>query len=222
MHPCHPSCICRLSSMKTKTSKVIILSAAATVLSSTPTSGAATLFTWRVGPGSCMRGPITWVTSTFWPRETTPTTNTGRDTMIAWGPVGSYEMWVQFYFSPTTSSIYVRFGFQSVSMPNDQQRLPWTWTLIFVSQISSVFRICVYERPDFSGQMLESTEDMSDLADHWHRHEVHSAQVLDGAWVFYELPDFHGQQYLLEEGEYRRFTEWAAMNPKVGSFRSVV
>lgn len=127
-----------------------------------------------------------------------------------------------FIFPPTTSGIYVRFSFQSVCSHSDQQRLPWTWTLIFVSQISSVFRIRVYEHPDFSGQMLESTEDLRDLADHWNRHEVHSAQVLDGAWVFHELPNFHGRQYLLEEGEYRRFTEWAAMNPKVGSFRSVV
>lgn len=93
---------------------------------------------------------------------------------------------------------------------------------LFVLQMSSVFRIRVHERPDFSGQMLECTEDLRDLADHWHRHEVHSAQVLDGAWVFFELPNFQGRQYLLEKGEYRRFTEWAAMNPKVGSFRRVV
>uniref|UniRef100_H2UVY8 Crystallin, gamma S3 n=1 Tax=Takifugu rubripes TaxID=31033 RepID=H2UVY8_TAKRU len=91
-----------------------------------------------------------------------------------------------------------------------------------IRNISSVFRIRVYERPDFSGQMLECTEDLRDLADHWHRHEVQSAQVLDGTWVFFELPNFHGRQYLLEKGEYRRFTEWAAMNPKVGSFRRVV
>ncbi|TNN03776.1 hypothetical protein fugu_000805 [Takifugu bimaculatus] len=90
----------------------------------------------------------------------------------------------------------------------------------------NTFPVCsgfaVYERPDFSGQMLECTEDLRDLADHWHRHEVQSAQVLDGTWVFFELPNFHGRQYLLEKGEYRRFTEWAAMNPKVGSFRRVV
>lgn len=125
----------------------------------------------------------------------------------------------------------------SVTPPRKKEQLlvfMWSWAFsrfactdpeparMFVSQTSSVFRIRVYERPDFSGQMLESTEDLRDLVDHWHRHEVHSARVLDGAWVFFELPNFLGQQYLLEKGEYRRFTEWAAMNPKVGSFRRVV
>lgn len=92
---------------------------------------------------------------------------------------------------------------------------------VFVLQTSGVFRIRVYERPDFNGQMLECTEDLSNLFDQWHFHEVHSAQVQDGAWVFYELPNYRGRQYLLERGEYRRFTEWAAVNPNVGSFRHV-
>ncbi|TKS67847.1 hypothetical protein D9C73_000829 [Collichthys lucidus] len=41
---------------------------------------------------------------------------------------------------------------------------------------SGVFRVCVYECPDFSGQMMERTEDLSNLLDHWHLHKVHSAQ----------------------------------------------
>ncbi|KAM8748671.1 gamma-crystallin M2-like [Acanthopagrus latus] len=86
---------------------------------------------------------------------------------------------------------------------------------------SSVSRVRVYERPDFGGQMLECTEDLSNLPDRWSLREVHSAQVPEGAWVFYELPNYRGRQYLLERGEYRRFTEWAAVNPSVGSFRRV-
>lgn len=117
------------------------------------------------------------------------------------------------------SSIYVRLDFQSVCVTSRGSPEP---APIFVWQTSSGFKIRVYERPDFSGQMLESTEDLRDLADHWHHHEVHSAQVLDGAWVFYELPDFQGRQYLLEKGKYRRFTEWAAVNPRIGSFRCLV
>ena len=85
-------------------------------------------------------------------------------------------------------------------------------------QSSGVFRIRVYERPDFSGQTLEATEDMNNLPDHWPLREVHSAHVQDGTWVFYELPNYRGRQYLLERGEYRRYNEWAAMNPNVGSF----
>ncbi|KAI3355988.1 hypothetical protein L3Q82_017264, partial [Scortum barcoo] len=92
-----------------------------------------------------------------------------------------------------------------------------------IRNISGVFRVRVYERPNFGGQMLESSEDVSNLLDRWHLHEVHSAMVPDGlAWVFYELPNYRGRQYLLERGEYRRFTEWAAMNPNVGSFRRIL
>lgn len=93
---------------------------------------------------------------------------------------------------------------------------------VFLFQTSGLFRVRVYERPDFSGQMLECTDDLNNLPDHWHLHEVHSARVQDGAWVFYELPNYRGRQYLLERGEYRRFTEWAAMNPNVGSLRRVL
>ncbi|KAI3355987.1 hypothetical protein L3Q82_017263, partial [Scortum barcoo] len=88
---------------------------------------------------------------------------------------------------------------------------------------SGVFMVRVYECPNFGGQMLESSEeDVSNLLDRWHLHEVHSAMVPDGAWVFYELPNYRGRQYLLDRREYRRFTEWAAMNPNVGSFRRIL
>ncbi|XP_049905514.1 gamma-crystallin B-like, partial [Epinephelus moara] len=86
---------------------------------------------------------------------------------------------------------------------------------------TGAFRVRVYERPDFNGRMLECSEDLSNLPERWHLHETHSAQVQEGAWVFYELPNYRGRQYLLEKGEYRRYTEWAAMNPTVGSFRRV-
>lgn len=93
--------------------------------------------------------------------------------------------------------------------------------MMFALQTSGAFRVRVYERPDFNGQMLDCTEDENNLPDRWHHREVHSAQVQDGAWVFYELPNYRGRQYLLERGEYRRFNEWAAMSPNVGSFRRV-
>lgn len=96
-----------------------------------------------------------------------------------------------------------------------------TSSSLFVFQFSGTFRIRIFEKPDFSGQMLECIQDISQLSDVWSPGGVHSAQVQDGAWIFYELPDYHGQQYLLERGQYRRFGEWAAMEPTVGSLRRV-
>ncbi|MED6283457.1 Gamma-crystallin M2 [Ilyodon furcidens] len=87
---------------------------------------------------------------------------------------------------------------------------------------SSRHRIRIYERPDFSGQMMELNEELSDMQDRWRHNEVHSAHVQDGIWIFYENPNYRGQQYLLEKGEYRRHSEWGALRPTVGSIRRVV
>ncbi|XP_016093576.1 gamma-crystallin M2-like [Sinocyclocheilus grahami] len=83
------------------------------------------------------------------------------------------------------------------------------------------FRICLYERPDFQGQIMECSEDWPSLYDRFRHREVQSCNILDGAWVFYEHPNFRGRQYLLERGEYRHFTDWSAMHPTVGSIRRV-
>ncbi|XP_054643328.1 gamma-crystallin B-like [Dunckerocampus dactyliophorus] len=91
-----------------------------------------------------------------------------------------------------------------------------------IPNVSGAFRIRVFEHPDFAGQMLECTQDVTQLSDLWYQGAVHSAQVQDGAWVFYDLPNYRGHQYLLERGQYRRYTEWAAMDPTVGSLRRVL
>ncbi|XP_029927074.1 gamma-crystallin B-like [Myripristis murdjan] len=91
-----------------------------------------------------------------------------------------------------------------------------------IRHLSSTNRIRIYERPDFSGQMLEFCEDMPNLLDRWHLHEVHSAHVLDGSWVFHEHPNYRGRQYLLERGKFRRHAEWGALQPSVGSIRRVL
>ncbi|XP_062390331.1 gamma-crystallin M2-like [Sardina pilchardus] len=85
-----------------------------------------------------------------------------------------------------------------------------------------IYRLRVYERPDFQGQMMEFSDDCPSVYDRFRHREIHSCHVMDGAWVFYEHPNYRGRQYLLEKGEYRRYTEWNAMYPGVGSFRRVL
>uniref|UniRef100_A0A668TS08 Beta/gamma crystallin 'Greek key' domain-containing protein n=1 Tax=Oreochromis aureus TaxID=47969 RepID=A0A668TS08_OREAU len=92
----------------------------------------------------------------------------------------------------------------------------------FIRYPSTRHRIRIYERPDFSGQMIEFSEDMPNLQDRWRYRDIHSAHVQDGTWVFYEHPSYRGRQYLLEKGEYRRHSEWGALHPSVGSIRRVV
>ncbi|XP_065412291.1 TBCC domain-containing protein 1 isoform X4 [Chrysemys picta bellii] len=83
-------------------------------------------------------------------------------------------------------------------------------------------RIQIFEKGDFGGQMYESTEDCPSVMDEFHIREIHACKVLEGAWVFYEHPNFRGRQYLLEKGEYRKPVDWGAVSPTVQSFRCIV
>ncbi|XP_005994335.1 gamma-crystallin M2-like isoform X1 [Latimeria chalumnae] len=84
------------------------------------------------------------------------------------------------------------------------------------------YRIRVYERPDFGGQMMEFTEDCPSVHDRFQQREVQSCNVVEGAWVLFEQPSYRGRQYLVEKGEYRRHTDWGASTPTVGSFRRIM
>lgn len=79
----------------------------------------------------------------------------------------------------------------------------------------------LYDKRDFSGQVIEVMDDCSSVLDKFHWREVHSCRVLGGWWVFYEHPNYKGRQYLLEKGEYRKPTDWGAVCPAVQSFRRV-
>ncbi|KAJ6669225.1 hypothetical protein lerEdw1_008034 [Lerista edwardsae] len=83
------------------------------------------------------------------------------------------------------------------------------------------YQIQLFEKGDFSGQMHDATEDCPSVMEQFHFREIHSCKVLDGAWVFYEHPNFRGKQYLLERGEYSKPVEWGAASPVVQSFRRI-
>ncbi|XP_005994341.1 gamma-crystallin M2-like [Latimeria chalumnae] len=83
------------------------------------------------------------------------------------------------------------------------------------------YRIRIYEREGFGGNMMEFMEDCPSVYDRFRNRDVHSCHVMEGYWMFYELPNFQGRQYFLKPGEYRRYSDWGAMNPSVGSFRRI-
>ncbi|EDL98867.1 crystallin, gamma B (mapped) [Rattus norvegicus] len=91
-----------------------------------------------------------------------------------------------------------------------------------IPQHSGTYRMRIYERDDFRGQMSEITDDCLSLQDRFHLSEIHSLNVMEGCWVLYEMPSYRGRQYLLRPGEYRRYLDWGAANAKVGSFRRVM
>ncbi|XP_062302500.1 gamma-crystallin M2-like isoform X1 [Osmerus eperlanus] len=85
----------------------------------------------------------------------------------------------------------------------------------------NVWKLRLYERPDYGGQMVEWVEDCPLVYEAFKFQEVYSCVVTHGAWGFYELPNYRGRQYFLERGEFRKHTDWGAASPGVGSFRKI-
>ncbi|XP_005994343.1 gamma-crystallin M2-like isoform X1 [Latimeria chalumnae] len=91
-----------------------------------------------------------------------------------------------------------------------------------ISYVRGAYKMRVYERPEFQGSMMEFMDDCENVHDRFHHQEIHSCNVMDGYWMFYEHPSYKGRQYFLRPGEYRRFSDWGAMSPMVGSFRRLM
>ncbi|XP_023805648.1 beta-crystallin S-1-like [Oryzias latipes] len=90
-----------------------------------------------------------------------------------------------------------------------------------IRHVGASWRMKVWEEPNFEGESLELGENVPTFQEHWQNRPVHSCKVLEGAWVFYDQPNYRGRQYLLERGQYRRHSEWGGMQPSVGSIRRV-
>nr|XP_033801443.1 gamma-crystallin-1-like isoform X3 [Geotrypetes seraphini] len=80
-------------------------------------------------------------------------------------------------------------------------------------------KIKVYEREDFRGQVMEFTDDCPHVFEQFRFHDIYSCNVFDGYWIFYNEPNYRGHQYYLRPGEYKKYTDWGAINSTVGSFR---
>ncbi|XP_071004636.1 gamma-crystallin M2-like [Oncorhynchus clarkii lewisi] len=109
--------------------------------------------------------------------------------------------------------------------PDHQQWMGFNDSIRSCRSIKNVYgnsyTIRCYDRPDFAGHMAEWSEDCPLVHEAFKFHEFHSAVVMDGAWAFYELPNYRGRQYFLERKEYHNFTDWGAASPVVGSFRRI-
>ncbi|XP_075037471.1 gamma-crystallin 1-like [Mixophyes fleayi] len=88
-----------------------------------------------------------------------------------------------------------------------------------IPQHRGTFRIRIYEKEDFRGHTVEFTEDCHQVYEEFNYHDIYSCNVLEGHWIFYELPNYKGRQYYLRLGEYRKYNDWGALTPRVGSFR---
>lgn len=93
------------------------------------------------------------------------------------------------------------------------------FSVIFTQASGDPYKIQLYGKGDFAGQVFEANEDCPSVLEKFHWREIHSCRVLGGWWVFYEHPNYKGRQYLLEKGDYRKSVDWGAVCPTVQSFR---
>ncbi|KAM9592547.1 LOW QUALITY PROTEIN: gamma-crystallin N [Trichechus inunguis] len=81
-------------------------------------------------------------------------------------------------------------------------------------------KITPYEGKHFTGWKLEVFRDCDNLQDRGFMN-LNSIRVESRAWVCFEHPDFQGQQFILEHGDYPDFFRWNGHNDHMGSCRPV-
>ncbi|MEJ1279569.1 crystallin gamma N [Cricetulus griseus] len=82
-------------------------------------------------------------------------------------------------------------------------------------------KITLYEGKHFTGRKLEVFGDCDNFQDRGFMNRVNSIRVESGAWVCFDHPDFRGQQFILEHGDYPEFFRWNGHNDHMGSCRPV-
>ncbi|XP_004086982.2 beta-crystallin A2 isoform X1 [Oryzias latipes] len=70
------------------------------------------------------------------------------------------------------------------------------------------FRITVWEEENFQGKRCEFMLECQNIMERGF-HKIRSIKVENGPWVGYEYPEFQGQQFILEKGDYPRYEAWS-------------
>uniref|UniRef100_A0AAY4AYN4 Beta/gamma crystallin 'Greek key' domain-containing protein n=1 Tax=Denticeps clupeoides TaxID=299321 RepID=A0AAY4AYN4_9TELE len=92
-----------------------------------------------------------------------------------------------------------------------------------IPQHRGSFRMRIYERENFSGQMSELMDDCENVQDRFCIADMQSCNVVDGHWLLYEQPLFRGRMVYLRPGEYRSFREMGMSSTiKISSLRRIM
>ncbi|KAB0399315.1 hypothetical protein E2I00_003135, partial [Balaenoptera physalus] len=76
------------------------------------------------------------------------------------------------------------------------------------------------------GRRCRLLSDCANIGERVGLRRVRSVKVENGAWVAFEYPDFQGQQFILEKGDYPRWSAWSGSgghhSDQLLSFRPVL
>lgn len=97
-----------------------------------------------------------------------------------------------------------------------------TVILLLHPQHRGPFRMRIYERENFGGQMYELSDDCDNIMDCFHMSDCQSCNVMDGHWLMFEQPGFRGRMLYLRPGEYRNLREMGSNITKFSSIRRIM
>uniref|UniRef100_A0A8C3A7W1 Beta/gamma crystallin 'Greek key' domain-containing protein n=2 Tax=Cyclopterus lumpus TaxID=8103 RepID=A0A8C3A7W1_CYCLU len=78
------------------------------------------------------------------------------------------------------------------------------------------YRMRIYERDNFQGQMHELMEDCENVMDRHSMSNCMSCNVMDGHWLMYEQAQYRGRMMYMRPGEYRNFMSMGGMGGMSG------
>uniref|UniRef100_A0AAZ3S488 Beta-crystallin A2 n=1 Tax=Oncorhynchus tshawytscha TaxID=74940 RepID=A0AAZ3S488_ONCTS len=70
------------------------------------------------------------------------------------------------------------------------------------------FKITVWEEENFQGKRCEFLLECQNIMERGFQ-KIRSIKVENGPWVGFEYPEFQGQQFILEKGDYPRYEAWS-------------
>ena len=101
------------------------------------------------------------------------------------------------------------------------------WLLFYLINVCMLqyrgnYRMRIYERENFGGQMMELMDDCDSIMDRHRMSDCQSCNVMDGHWLMYEQPHFRGRMMYMRPGEYKSFREMGMNNMKFMSMRRIM
>ncbi|XP_034549387.1 gamma-crystallin M3-like [Notolabrus celidotus] len=84
------------------------------------------------------------------------------------------------------------------------------------------FKIRIFERENFSGQMNELMDDCDNIMERLRMSDCQSCNVMDGHWLMYEQPQFRGKMVYLRPGEHRSLREMSMSLSRIMSMRRIM
>uniref|UniRef100_A0A8C5SIL0 Beta-crystallin A2 n=1 Tax=Laticauda laticaudata TaxID=8630 RepID=A0A8C5SIL0_LATLA len=70
------------------------------------------------------------------------------------------------------------------------------------------FKIIVWEEENFQGKRSEFTMECPNAMERGFR-KIRSIKVENGPWIGFEYPEYQGQQFILEKGDYPHWEAWS-------------